>query len=50
MTLDDLGLEGFNFILKNNGMASEATELANSVIERRAAGVDAEPWRNFPSP
>jgi hypothetical protein len=33
-TLDQLGVDNFGFILTNYGMASEATELANSMIER----------------
>jgi hypothetical protein len=49
-TLDQLGVKGFRRILNNYGMASEATELTDSVSERRAAGIETEPWRKIPSP
>jgi hypothetical protein len=49
-SLDQLAVDNFGSILNNYSMATEATELANSMIERRAAGIDAEPRRNIPPP
>jgi hypothetical protein len=49
-SLDQLGVDNFGFILNNYGLESEATELANNMIERRAASVDVEPWKDIPSP
>jgi hypothetical protein len=49
-SLDQLGVDNFGFILNNYSMTAEATELANSMVERRAAGVDVGPWRDTPPP